>query len=150
MGSGALQMRAQTFPVDHQLATQVACLGRSIAVAKGTPLFKQGGEPLAVYVLQSGAARLTLADKRGAPRLKFTAAAGTILGLPAVFANLPYSMSAELADASDVVVISRGLLLDAALQDGEFCLRLLKLLGEEVHAVRRLVPSLFKRRPVRR
>jgi hypothetical protein len=149
VGGGALQMRTQTFPVDHQLAAQVACLGRSIVVAKGTPLFKQGGEPLAVYVLQSGAARLTLADKRGIPRLKLTAAAGTILGLPAVFANLPYSLSAELTDASDVVVISSGLLLDAARQDGKFCLRLLRLLGEEVHAVRRLIPSPFKRRRVR-
>ena len=139
--------RTLTFPVDHQLAAEVAFLGQSVAVRKGTPLFKQGGEPVAVYVLRSGAARLTLADDTGAPRLKLTAPAGTILGLPAVFANLPYSLSAELAADSDVVVISRGLLLDAALQDGKFCLRLLRLLGEEVHAVRRLVPSPFRRRP---
>jgi CRP/FNR family transcriptional regulator, cyclic AMP receptor protein len=149
-GSGALPMRKQTFPMDRQLAAKVASLGRSVVVAKGTPLFDQGAEPRAVYVLKSGSARVTLSDSRGAPKLRVTATAGSILGLPAVFASLPYSMGAELADTSRVVVISRGLLLDAARQDGAFCLRLLKLLGEEVHAVRRLVPSLSKRRPVRR
>ena len=143
-------MRIQTFPIDHQLATQVAGFGRSAVLAQGTQLFKQGGEPLAVYVLRSGAARLTLSDTRGADRLKATASAGAILGLPAVFANLPYSMTAVLADRSDVAVISRELLLDTARRDGELCLRLLRLLGEEVHAVRRHVPGLFKRRAIRR
>ena len=139
-------MRTQTFPIDQALAAKVASLGHSDSFARGTELFMQGTQPRAVYVLQSGSARLILADGRGRPRLKFAAPAGAILGLPAVFASSPYSLSAQLTETSDVVAISSGLLLDAARQDGEFCLRLMRLLGEEVHAVRRLVASLSERR----
>lgn len=123
-------------PVDHQLSAEVRAFGRDSIAAKGTALFKQGEEPHDVYLLRSGKAELTATTVDGSLRYKTIAPPGSILGLPAMFANLPYSMTATVVEDADIVAVPRGPLLDRARRDGDFATRILRLLGEEVQVVR--------------
>jgi CRP-like cAMP-binding protein len=127
-----------TFPADEKLALTISALGRPVSVSKGTILFREGEEPRGVYVLRSGKARMTISGANGTFRVSLLAGEGSILGLPAVFANEPYSMTSEIVQDSELVVVSRGLLLDHTCNDSDFALHVLHLLGEEVQAARRV------------
>jgi len=131
-------MTKSFFPTNNQLALLISALGRVVSVSKGTVLFREGEEPRGIYVLRSGQARMSISGANGTFRVNLLADEGSILGLPAVFANEPYSMTAELLRDSELVVVSRVLLLDHASHDSDFALRVLHLLGEEVQAARRV------------
>ena len=139
-------MRESTFPADPQLALTMASLGRPVSVRKGTTLFREGEEPRGVYVLISGKARMTISSANGTLGVKLLAGEGSILGLPAVFANEPYSMTAELVQNSELAVVSGGLLLDHASKHADFALHVLRLLGEEVQSARRVQVGTPRRR----
>lgn len=81
---------------------------------------------------------MTITGSNGTFGVSLLAGAGSILGLPAVFANEPYSMTAELVLDSELAVLSCGLLLDHTSKHADFALRVLRLLGEEVQAARRV------------
>ena len=126
----------------------MAALGHPLSVSKGTTLFREGEDPRGVYVLLSGKARMTISGANGTFRVSLLARGGSILGLPAVFANEPYSMTAELVQDSELVVVSCGLLLDHTSKHADFALHVLRLLGEEVQAARRVqvgTPSLRRK-----
>jgi len=127
-----------SFPANNQLALLISALGRAVSVSKGTILFREGEEPRGVYVLRSGKARMSISGANGTFSVDLLAGKGSILGLPAVFADEPYSMTAELLQDSELVVVSRGLLLDHAGHNSDFALHVLHLLGEEVQAARRV------------
>jgi CRP-like cAMP-binding protein len=126
----------------------MGALGRPVSASKGTTLFREGEEPRGVYALLSGKARMTISGVNGTFGVSFLAGGGSILGLPAVFAAEPYSMTAELVQDSELVVVSSGLLLEHTSTHADFALRVLRLLGEEVRAARRVqvgTPSLRRR-----
>jgi CRP-like cAMP-binding protein len=127
-----------TFPANEKLALTMSGLGRPVSLSKGTILFREDEKPRGVYILRSGKARMTISGASGTFRVSLLAGEGSILGLPAVFANEPYSMTSELVQDSELVVVSCGLLLDHTSKNPDFALHVLHLLGEEVQAARRV------------
>jgi CRP-like cAMP-binding protein len=57
-------------------------------------LFRQRDLPIGLYIVRSGEAMLLLTDENGNEVADIKVGAGSILGLPAVIANEPYSLSA--------------------------------------------------------
>jgi CRP-like cAMP-binding protein len=59
-----------------------------------------------------------------------------MLGLPAVFGDRPYSMSAEAVEETEVAFVPRRLFLELMQSNGQLCMRCLQLLSEEVRVAR--------------
>ena len=103
-------------------------------------LFVQGDEPAGVYVVCSGKVRLFIRNPvTGAITFDRTVDPGNLLGLPAVFGDKPYSMSAEVLQGGEVAFISRPKFLEMMQKDGQLCMRCLQLLSDEVRVARQAI-----------
>ena len=100
-------------------------------------LFIQGEEPAGVYLVCSGNVRLFIRNPiTGEITFDRTVEPGSLLGLPAVFGDKPYSMSAEVLADSEVAFIPRPRFLELMQSDGQLCMRCLQLLSDEVRIAR--------------
>ena len=103
-------------------------------------LFAQGDQPSGVYVVCSGKVRLFIRNPvNGLVTFDRMAEPGSLLGLPAVFGDKPYSMSAELVEDGEVAFIARPQFLELMRKDGQLCMRCLQLLSEEVRIARNAI-----------
>jgi len=112
-------------------------LSRRKAVRPSAVLFMQGDSASGVYVVCSGTVRLFIRNPiTGEVTFDRIAEPGSLLGLPAVFGDKPYSMSAEVVEEGEIGFISRERFLEAMQKDGRLCMRCLQLLSEEVRIAR--------------
>lgn len=103
-------------------------------------LFIQGDEPSGVYIVCSGKVRLFIRNPiTGAITFDRTVEPGNMLGLPAVFGDKPYSMSAEMLERGEIAFISRAKFLELMQKDGQLCMRCLQLLSDEVRVARQAI-----------
>lgn len=103
-------------------------------------LFIQGDEPGGVYVVCSGKVRLFIRNPvTGAITFDRIVESGNLLGLPAVFGDKPYSMSAEVIENAEVGFISRPKFLELMQKNGQLCMRCLQLLSDEVRVARQAI-----------
>ena len=103
-------------------------------------LFVQGDEPAGVYIVCSGRLRLFIRNPvTGVITFDRTVDSGNLLGLPAVFGDKPYSMSAEVLEHAEVAFISRPKFLELMQKDGQLCMRCLQLLSDEVRIARQAI-----------
>jgi CRP-like cAMP-binding protein len=103
-------------------------------------LFMQGDEPCGVYLVCSGRVRLFIRNPvTGAVTFDRTVEPGSMLGLPAVFGDKPYSMSAEVLENTEVAFVPRPRFLEMMQSDGQLCMRCLQLLSDEVRVARNAI-----------
>ncbi len=116
---------------------ELIAMSRRKSVKASAVLFMQGDLASGVYVVCSGKVRLFIRNPvTGEVTFDRMATPGSLLGLPAVFGDKPYSMSAEVAQEGEVGFISRERFMEAMQKDGRLCMRCLQLLSEEVRIAR--------------
>ena len=116
---------------------ELLAVGSRHHVAASAILFAQGDEPAGVYLLCSGMVRLFIRNPvTGDITFDRSAEPGSLLGLPAVFGDKPYSMSAEVVETSEVAFVPRAEFLGLMQSNGQLCMRCLQLLSEEVRIAR--------------
>jgi CRP/FNR family transcriptional regulator, cyclic AMP receptor protein len=105
-------------------------------------LFHQGDEAAGVYMVLGGKVRLTIRNpETGAITFDRPAEPGSLLGLPAVFGDRPYSMTAEVLEDAELAYIERLRFLEMMQADGKLCMRCLQLLSDEVRIARGAITS---------
>ena len=106
-------------------------------VRASATLFCQGDEPAGVYIVLGGRVRLTIRNPATqAITFDRPAEPGSLLGLPAVFGDRPYSMTAEVVEDAELGFIERKRFLALMQEDGQLCMRCLQLLSDEVRVAR--------------
>jgi CRP-like cAMP-binding protein len=118
----------------RQLASAVEKRAKPITPSTSRILFRQGDEPDVVYYLKAGEATLTMhaAEKT---ILSALVPAGSLLGLPAIMGNKPYSMTATAVRQAEVYRISRDDFKQMIVQ-AELCFDVVRILAGEVHSAR--------------
>ena len=103
-------------------------------------LFAQGDDAAGVYVVCSGRVRLFIRNPvTGAITFDRVSGPGSMLGLPAVFGDKPYSMSAEAVEETEVTFLPRRRFLELMQTNGQLCMRCLQLLSDEVRIARNAI-----------
>jgi CRP-like cAMP-binding protein len=80
---------------------------KPVSYDEGHILFSQGESPRGLYILHSGEAALVMQSPSGRVVFVLHATAGSLLGLPAVVSNEPYTLSAIVRTDSDIRFESR-------------------------------------------
>lgn len=112
-------------------------IARRKKVRSAAILFAQGDEPSGVYLVCSGKVRLFIRNPvTGAITFDRHVEPGSMLGLPAVFGDKPYSMTAEVMEGGEVAFVPRPQFLQMMQSDGQLCMRCLQLLSDEVRVAR--------------
>lgn len=137
-----MQIDPSAFLADPDLLKALEKLATPIACDEDRVLFRQGDPPAGLYILSSGEA--TLAMDSGANHSVFScrAIAGSLLGLPAVIGDQPYSLSAIASRTAQVGFIDREAF--SSLMRTESCLmaKILQVLAAEVRSARMAITQL--------
>lgn len=104
-------------------------------------LFRQGDAPVGVYILHSGSATLTMQSDSGEVVFRIDAGAGSLLGLPGLIGNKPYSLTAVAQAGARVGFIARGDFLRLMEQNPALSFKVLQVLAAEVRTARQAIFS---------
>jgi CRP/FNR family transcriptional regulator, cyclic AMP receptor protein len=95
-----------------------------------------------VFVLCGGKAKLTASSSEGKTIMLKLAGTGELLGLSAVISNLPYEVTAELAEPAQVNFIPRDAFLTFLRDNSDVAIRVAEQLSRNYHAAYQEVRTL--------
>ena len=132
-----MQHDASAFLADPELVA--ALEKRSIPIICDTErvLFQQGDPATGVFIVNRGAATLTMNAYSEEPVLCFQATAGSLLGLPGIIGNQPYSLTARAHSGSHVLFVTKEDFTSLMQADPHLSLKVLQMLAAEVRTARR-------------
>lgn len=113
----------------EQRSTPIPCDAERI-------LFIQGDAPAGLYILHKGAVTLTMRTEAGKSIITTQAVAGSVLGLPGLIGNEPYTLTAVAAKGAQIAFVNREDFAAVMQTDPLLSLAVLKVLAAEVHAAR--------------
>jgi CRP-like cAMP-binding protein len=113
-------------------STAISCNGERV-------LFHQGDAPAGVYILHHGEVTLTLESAGGKPILSSQAGAGSLLGLPGLVGNEPYTLTAIAGTGAEVSFVSRDQFTALMQSDPLLSLKILQVLAAEVRSARKAI-----------
>lgn len=102
---------------------------------QGTLLFRQGSAVMGVYLVESGEVRVLLPTGQNEKQLLEVVGPGTMLGLSESMSGRTYRITAEAGDQTTAVFIPREELLEFLREHGDFCMQVVRLLSEDLHAL---------------
>ena len=129
-------MKPNSFKADHKLIQVLEKRSRPVSCSEHCILFKQGETPRGLYILESGEAVLTLESASGNTVMCVRAGADSLLGLPGIIGNEPYTMTAMARKGSEVRVVTRADFEDVIRMEPSLGLLVLQVLAVEVRSVR--------------
>ncbi len=111
----------------------------AISCSDDRVLFSQGEIPVGLYILCKGEATLTLNSPAGKSVLSIAAGAGSLLGLPGLIGNEPYSLTALARGGAQLGFVTRDD-FDALMQsDPVMSFKVLQVLAAEVRSARNAI-----------
>ena len=113
-------------------STAISCNGERV-------LFRQGDAPAGVYILHKGEVTLTLESAKGKPILSTQAGAGSLLGLPGLVGNEPYSLTAVARKGAELSFVTRDQFTALMKSDPLLSLKILQVLAAEVRSARKAI-----------
>ncbi|MGA2808183.1 MAG: cyclic nucleotide-binding domain-containing protein [Terracidiphilus sp.] len=119
----------------EQRSTAISCGGDRI-------LFHQGEVPEGLYILDQGETTLTMASLAGDQVMSAQAPAGSLLGLPGLIGNEPYTLTAVARAGSRLSFVTREDFTAVMQTDPRIGIKILQVLAAEVRSARRALSNL--------
>ena len=123
---------------DCELADAIAALSNLHQVTAKHVLFRQGDPPSRLLLLKAGEVILTIRLGDNSV-MGFRAAPGSLMGLPAVAGNQPYTMTATVTKNSELYAISVASFRMIVGGNPRLSYRVLELLASQVRSTRLLL-----------
>ncbi len=131
-----MNLDASAFVAEPELIQALKSHSRPVECKEDHVLFCQGEEASGLYILHAGSAHVTMWDAEGVMVAEFTAAPGSLLGLPGVVSNSAYSLSAAAAAGAEVSLVPRDEFSHLMLSEPEAAMMILRVLANEVRTAR--------------
>ncbi len=87
-------MTRESFAADSKLVQALVSRSVPVPCSEGHTLFHQGETPTGLFILQRGEATLLMKSQAGQSVMCLEAHSGSLLGLPGILGNAPYTLTA--------------------------------------------------------
>ncbi len=134
-----MQLDPSAFVADPELIVALESRSMPMVCDTDTVLFRQGDAAVGVFILQKGEATLTMNSPQGESILSTKTAAGSLLGLPGLIGNQPYSLTAIARAGARVSFIARDDFTEMMQGDPRLALKILLVLAAEVRSARNAI-----------
>ncbi len=124
------------FVADPSLIEALEKQAVSVPCAEDRVLFRQGDAPAGLHILKSGRAVLTMASATRDDVLSFNAGAGSLLGLPGLIGNEPYTLTAVAQAGAQICFLTRESFTALMGADPMMAFKVLQVLAAEVRSAR--------------
>jgi len=132
-----VQPDPSAFVADPDLLRVLETRASIVACDTEKVLFHQDEPATGVYLVLDGAATLTMNSYDGRTIFSIDALPGSLLGLPALISDQPYSLTAAAGAGATVRFVSRGDFFALMESDPLLSLKMLKVLAAEVRTARK-------------
>ena len=112
-------------------------MGKPRRAAAGTVLFREGEPVRGLFLLASGAVRLSL-GKNGRSITYRVARPQYILGLPATLLHRPYSLTAEVIEDAEFHFVDSRDAMEYLREHADVCMHVLEFLSQEMVWIRHI------------
>jgi CRP/FNR family transcriptional regulator, cyclic AMP receptor protein len=136
-----VEQDSSAFVADREFIQALEKRSKPVFCGEDRILFCQGEPPNALYFLRSGEAVLILQSESGEVAMCLRAPAGSLLGLPAIIGNEPYSMTAKAREGSEVRFVTRSDFEELIQRDPKLSFRVLQVLAAEVRSARQALST---------
>jgi CRP/FNR family transcriptional regulator len=134
-----LKLDASTFVADPDLIRALQKRSSAVECNENSVLFVQGEPSDGLYILNEGEVTLTMASDSADPIVSVRAVPGSLLGLPALVGNQPYTLTATAQPGARLSFITRENFNALMQSDSLMALKVLQVLAAEVRSARNAI-----------
>ncbi len=127
------------FVADQELIQALEKRSQPVSCGEDLVLFRQGAAPNGLFILRSGEATLVMRSESGEEVMCLRVSAGSLIGLPAIIGNKPYTLAATARRGSDVRFVTRVDFEHLTRAEPSLCFKVLEVLAAEVRAARHVL-----------
>ena len=132
-----VQLDPTAFVADSELIRALAEHATPIVCDTDRVLFQQDEPAVGLYILLEGEATLSMTSQQGQPLFSVQAKSGSLLGLPGLISNQPYSLTAVARAGSRVSFLSRSEFTALMESSPSLAFKILQVLAAEVRSARK-------------
>jgi len=134
-----MKLDPSAFLADPELILALEKRSTPISCVEESVLFRQGEAPVGLYILSQGEATLTMNSESGQPIVSTQAAPGSLLGLPGLVGNEPYTLTAVALSGARLGFVSREDFAALMQSNPTLSLKILQILAAEVRSARNAI-----------
>ena len=134
-----MKQDTSAFVADRELIQALEKRSQPVSCGEDLVLFSQGEAPVGLYILRSGEATLVMRSEPGEEVMCLRVPAGSLIGLPAIIGNKPYTLTATARQGSEVKFVTRVDFEDLTRAEPSLCFKMLEVLAAEVRAARNVL-----------
>lgn len=131
-----MKLDSSAFVADQELIDALEKRSASIVCEEDRILFSQGESPEGLYILRSGNATLSMNSPGNEAIMSIPVSAGSLLGLPGLVGNQPYSLTAKAQKGARLSFVTREEFSSMMLTEPMLSLHVLRVLAAEVRTAR--------------
>jgi CRP-like cAMP-binding protein len=131
-----VQPDSSAFVADPDLIRTLETRATPLNCEADCVLFHQDEPAIGVYILHRGGATLTMTGNDGQPIFSVEAMPGSLLGLPALIGDKPYSLTAFARKGAQASFVSSADFFALVQADPQLSLKMLQVLAAEVRTAR--------------
>ncbi len=132
-----VEFDASAFVADPELVGALEKRSMALPCDSDRVLFRQGESADGIFILRGGKVTLTMSDETNGTVMSVETGTGSLLGLPGLIGNQPYSLSAVASRGSEVRFVSRDQFTTLMQSDPQLAIKILQVLAAEVRSARR-------------
>jgi CRP-like cAMP-binding protein len=137
-----MEQDTSAFVADHKLIQALEKRSQPVSCDEDRVLFRQGETPSGLYILWSGEAALIMTSEAGKEVMSLRAIASSLLGLPGIIGNEPYTLTATARKGSEVKFVTRSDFEDLMRAEPSLSFKVLQVLATEVRAARKALAEI--------
>ena len=130
---------SSSFIAEKELIEALEKRSSTVVCEEERKLFTQGGNPNGLYMLRKGTATLSMESPTGGILMSITLFPGSLLGLPALIGNEPYTLTATAQKGAEFGFVNREDFNSLMLTDPSLAVRVLRVLAAEVRTARHAI-----------
>ncbi len=136
-----IHLDSSAFIADPDLLRQLEKWATTFECDPGRVLFRQGEPSVGLYIVDKGDVTMSMVSHQGRPVVSMRTGEGSLLGLPGVIGNEPYTMTATAGDHCTVSFIARQEFFEFMGTEAVLAMKILEVLASEVRTARKALSS---------
>jgi CRP-like cAMP-binding protein len=137
--SASVNFDSSSFIAEKELIEALEKRSSTIVCEEERKLFTQGGKPTGLYILRKGTATLSMESPTGGILMSITLFPGSLMGLPALIGNEPYTLTGTAPKGAELGFVTREDFNSLMLTDPTLAVRILRVLAAEVRTARHAI-----------
>ena len=137
-----MKLDSSAFVADLELIQALEKHSTAISCDADRILFNQGDHPQGLYILDQGETTISMASSAGEQLMSIQAHAGSLLGLPGLIGNEPYTLTAIARNGARLSFVPRDEFTSLMRADPLLALKMLQVMAAELRSARQALANL--------